>query len=227
MLSRLKRIHEAHSVRRRFRLSIFRHLPGGGLHVPCPPRSARAATMGYLTVVLASTGNSTSDHGSRLLEGNVPDVSRRSARSTRDSLDVAKEPPSFSRTTWRLRQPHPKFPSSQQKPERFSLLPRRPPGRERGQTTASLAAAQLKNPQSPGRYSLPMKLSVVTPARRPDLIPLISRSPTARMAFVPGFFAKPRISSPDRRRPRVGSSRPGWLGHRYSPLYYERARGQH
>ena len=228
-VTRLKRIHEAHSMRDDLFVDLS-ELPGGGL-------SALPAALGtgdydaYLAVVPGEIlADIYIEHGSRLLEGNVRTyLGRRGKINSGIASTLAKEPGRFfaynngiAATASEVR--------TVTGPGGTVLLTGVADLQivNGAQTTASLATLRREGKLPKGAVSVPMKLSVVVPAVAEDLIPRISRfANTQNTVRASDFFANhpfhQRIEEISRRilAPAVG----GTLTQTH--WYYERARGQH
>ena len=228
-VTRLKRIHDAHSIRDDLFVDLA-DLPGGGL-------VALAATVGdadydaYLTVV---PGEAIADiylrHGSRLLEGNVRTFLGRRGKINRGIATTLSTVP---RRFFAYNNGIAATASSVTKVEGPSgtiLLTGIADLQivNGAQTTASLAALKREGKLPVGAVAVPMKLSVVAPTVAEELVPLISRFANSQNSVRESdFFANhpfhQRMEEISRRilAPAVGGAltRTHW--------YYERARGQH
>lgn len=228
-ISRLKRIHEAASVRDDL-IVDFTGLPGGGL----PVLPASVGSGDYDAYLAVMPGEMLADiyikHGSRLLEGNVRTFLGRGGNVNKGiAQTVGKEPQKFfaynngiaatasSVTTLRGQDGSLVMESAVD----LQIV-------NGAQTTASLAASRRENSLAPGSVFVPMKLSVVTPEVAGDLIPAISRFANSQNGVRPSdFFANHpfhrRIEEASRRilAPVTGGSQ------LQSHWYYERARGQY
>jgi len=228
-LTRLKRIHDAHSARDDL-IVDFSGLAGGGL--PVLPASVGSGDYdGYLAIVPGELlAEIYIKHGSRLLEGNVRTFLGRSGKVNKGiASTVANEPAKFFA-----------YNNGVAATASEATIVR---GADRSlvvtsatdlqivngaQTTASLAAARRDGTLAPATVFVPMKLSVVSPAVGLELIPLISRFANSQNGVRPSdFFANHafhrRIEEASRRilaRGKAGSQI-------QSHWYYERARGQH
>jgi len=228
-LTRLKRIQEALSVRDDL-IVDFSHLIGGGL--PILPASVGSGDYdAYLAVI---PGEVLADiyirHGSRLLEGNVRTFLGRSGKVNRGiASTVAKEPVKFFAYNNGIATTASEVATIRRADGSMILQSATDLQIVNGaQTTATLAAALRDKSLIPGTVSVPMKLSVVTPAVGADLIPLISRFANSQNGIRPSdFFA----NHPFHRRIEEASRRilaPGVAGSQIQThWYYERARGQH
>jgi hypothetical protein len=175
-ISRLRRIHEAQSVRDDLVID-FSALVGGGLTV-LPAAAGFDDYDAYLTVI---PGELLADiylrHGSRLLEGNVRTfLGRRGSINKGIAATLAKEPSHF-------------FAFNNGIAVTASSVVTIPgPGRTRvltevtdlqivngAQTTASLATLRREDKLPESAVFVPMKLSVVSANAATDLIPRISR----------------------------------------------------
>jgi hypothetical protein len=175
-LTRLKRIHEAHSVRDDL-IVDFSDLPGGGL--PVLQASLDSGDyIGYLSVIPGEMlAEIYGRHGSRLLEGNVRTYLGRSGRVNKGiASTILKEPTKFfaynngiaataSDVTFVTREDGSIVLASATDLQIVNGA----------QTTASLAAAMRDKTLINSTVFVPMKLSVVSPAAAVDLIPQISR----------------------------------------------------
>lgn len=228
-ISRLKRIHDALSVRDDLVVD-FTGLEGGGL--PVLPASVGSGDYdAYLSVMPGETlADIYIKHGSRLLEGNVRTFLGRSSNVNKGiAQTVSKDPHKF-------------FAYNNGVAATASAVTtgRGPDGSlviqsaidlqivNGAQTTASLAAARRENTLVPGSVFVPMKLSVVPPEVAGDLIPAISRFANSQNGVrASDFFANHpfhrRIEEASRRilAPVTGGSQV------QTHWYYERARGQY
>ena len=229
-VTRLKRIHEAHSARDDLFVDLS-GLPDGGLAA----LPAAVGTGDYDAYLAVMPGEVLADiyveHGSRLLEGNVRTYLGRRGKinSGIAGPTLAKEPGRFfaynngiAATASEVR--------TVAGPGGAVLLTGIADLQivNGAQTTASLAALQREGKLPKGAVSVPMKLSVVAPAIAEELIPRISRfANTQNTVRASDFFANhafhQRIEEISRRilAPAVGAAltQTHW--------YYERARGQH
>lgn len=227
--TRLKRIHEAQSIRDDLFVDLA-DLPGGGL-------VALAATVGdadydaYLTVV---PGEALADiylrHGSRLLEGNVRTFLGRRGKINRGIATTLSTIPS---RFFAYNNGIAATASSVTKvmgPAGTILLTGIADLQivNGAQTTASLASLKREGKLPAGAVAVPMKLSVVAPTVAEELVPLISRFANSQNSVRESdFFANhpfhQRMEEISRRilAPAVGGAltQAHW--------YYERARGQH
>ncbi len=228
-VTRLKRIHEAQSVRDDLFVDLS-ELPGGGL-------SALPAAVGagdydaYLTVVPGETlADIYIEHGSRLLEGNVRTYLGRRGNINRGiAATLSNEPGRFfaynngiAATASQVRKViGPGGTVVLTGIADLQIV-------NGAQTTASLATLRREGKLPSGAVCVPMKLSVVAPEVAETLIPRISRyANTQNTVRASDFFANhpfhQRMEGISRRilAPAVGSSltQTHW--------YYERARGQH
>jgi AIPR protein len=227
-LTRLKRIHDAHSVRDDL-IVDFSHLRGGGL--PVLPASVDSGEYeGYLAVIPGEVlAEIYRRHGSRLLEGNVRTFLGRSGRVNKGiASTIAKEPSKFfaynngiattaSEVSISRKEGAPVLTSATD----LQIV-------NGGQTTASLAAALRDASLVTGTVFVPMKISVVTPTIGMELIPQISRFANSQNSVrASDFFANHEFH----RRMEEMSRRilaPGVAGSQIQThWYYERARGQH
>ena len=228
-LSRLKRIHEATSVRDDLHVDLS-SLAGGGL-AALPAAVGVGDYDSYLTVI---PGEVLAEiyilHGSRLLEGNVRTfLGRRGNINKGIAGTLAKEPTRF-------------FAYNNGIAATASSIDSLPgPGRTTvltgitdlqivngAQTTASLAALYREGKLPTSSVFVPMKLSVVKPGIAAELIPRISRfSNSQNSVRASDFFANHelhrRAEEMSRRilAPATGGSQV------QTHWYYERARGQH
>lgn len=228
-VSRLKRIHEAQSVRDDLVLD-FSSLAGGGLTV-LPAAAGFDDYDAYLTVI---PGELLADiylrHGSRLLEGNVRTfLGRRGSINKGIAATLAKEPSHFFAFNNGIAA------------TASSVTTVAGPGRTRvlteatdlqivngAQTTASLATLRREGKLPESAVFVPMKLSVVASTAAADLIPRISRYANSQNAVrASDFFANHEF-----HRVIEGISRrvlaPAMDGSQVQThWFYERARGQH
>lgn len=228
-VTRLKRIHDARSVRDDLFVDLS-HLPGGGL----PALPAAVGSDDYDAYVVVIPGEVLADvyieHGSRLLEGNVRTFLGRTRKINRGiAATLANEPGRFfaynngiAATASEVRKVA--------GPAGTALLTGLVDLQvvNGGQTTASLAALRREGKLPVGLVSVPMKLSVVAPDAAEVLIPRISRfantqNPVRESDFFANHPFHQRMEQISRRilAPAVGGSltQTHW--------YYERARGQH
>ncbi|MGE4048152.1 MAG: AIPR family protein [Acetobacteraceae bacterium] len=228
-VTRLKRIHEARSVRDDLFVDLSA-LPGGGL-AALPAAVGASDYDAFLAVVPGEIlADIYIEHGSRLLEGNVRTYLGRRGNINRGiAATLSNEPARF-------------FAYNNGIAATASEV-RKTVGPGGGilltgvtdlqivngaQTTASLAALRRAGKLSTGAVCVPMKLSVVAPEVAETLIPRISRyANTQNTVRASDFFANhpfhQRTEGISRRilAPAVGGSltQTHW--------YYERARGQH
>jgi hypothetical protein len=228
-VTRLKRIHDAFSVRDDLVVD-FSHLEGGGL--PVLPASVGSGEYdGYLTVI---PGEVLADiyirHGSRLLEGNVRTFLGRSGKVNKGiAATVANEPAKFFAYNNGIAATASEVTTAQRSDGSIIVSSATDMQIVNGaQTTASLASAARDKILRTGSVFVPMKLSVVTPAVATDLIPLISRYANSQNGVRPSdFFANHafhrQIEGVSRRilAPAVAGSQV------QTHWYYERARGQY
>lgn len=228
-LTRLKRIHEAHSVRDDL-IVDFSDLPGGGL--PVLPASVDSGDyVGYLSVIPGEAlANIYARHGSRLLEGNVRTYLGRSGRVNKGiAATILKEPTKFFSYNNGIATTASDVTIVTREDGSFVITSASDLQIVNGaQTTASLAAALRDKTLTPGTVFVPMKLSVVSPIAAEDLIPQISRFANSQNSVRPSdFFANHEFH----RRMEEMSRRilaPGVSGSQIQThWYYERARGQH
>ena len=228
-LTRLKRIHDALSIRDDL-IVDFSHLVDGGLSM-LPASVGSGDYDGYLAVI---PGEVLADiyirHGSRLLEGNVRTFLGRSGKVNRGiASTVAKEPAKFFAYNNGVAATASEITAMRRADGSMILQSATDLQIVNGaQTTATLAAALRDKSLVPGMVSVPMKLSVVTQAVAADLIPLISRFANSQNGVRPSdFFANHAFH----RRIEEASRRilaPGAVGSQIQThWYYERARGQH
>jgi hypothetical protein len=229
-VTRLKRVHDARSVRSDLFVDLS-SLPGGGLLV-LPATSGFADYESYLAVV---PGSALADifirHGSRLLEGNVRTfLGRKGSANTGMAKTVAEHPERFFAYNNGI------------SATASEIAVADGPGQTRiitgitnlqivngAQTTASLAALRREGKHPLDAVSVMMKLSVVPDAEVAEaLVPLISRyANTQNGVRASDFFASSafhrRMEEISRRiiAPAVDGSltQTHW--------YYERARGQY
>jgi hypothetical protein len=229
-VSRLKRIHEAQSVRDDLFVD-FSFLAGGGL-TALPAAASFEDYEAYLAVIPGETlADIYIKHGSRLLEGNVRTFLGRRGNINRGIANtLAKESSRFFAYNNGIAATA----------SAVSTVPG-PGGRvvvltgatdlqivNGAQTTASLAALRREGKLPPSSVFVPMKLSVVNPAVAAELIPAISRFANRQNAVrASDFFANHqfhrRMEEISRRilAPAVGDSQV------QTHWFYERARGQH
>jgi hypothetical protein len=226
-LTRLKRIHDAHSIRDDL-IVDFSNLPGGGL--PALPASLGSGDYeGYLAVV---PGEVLADiyvrHGSRLLEGNVRTFLGRSGKVNKGiAATIANEPEKFFAYNNGIAATASEVTTVRSREGGLIIVSATDLQIVNGaQTTASLASAAKS--LVPGAVFVPLKLSVVTPKIGTDLIPLISRFANSQNGVRPSdFFANHqfhrRMEEVSRRilAPTTGGSQ------MQTSWYYERARGQY
>jgi hypothetical protein len=227
-VTRLKRIHDAHSIRDDLVVD-FSHLPDGGL--PVLPASLDASDYnGYLAVIPGEVlAEIYGRHGSRLLEGNVRTFLGRSGRVNKGiTSTIANESSKFfafnngiAVTASEVSIVRNRGSSLLTSATDFQIV-------NGAQTTASLSAALRDGSLKPESVFVPMKLSVVSPTASTDLIPQISRYANSQNSVrASDFFANHefhrRIEEMSRRilAPAVGGSQI------QTHWYYERARGQH
>jgi hypothetical protein len=229
-VTRLKRIHEARSVRDDLFVDLSA-LPGGGL-AALPAAVGVGDYDAYLAVMPGEIlADIYIDHGSRVLEGNVRTYLGRRGNINRGiASTLSKEPGRFFAYNNGI--------AATASEVRIVAGPGGGAVLLTGiadlqivngaQTTASLAALRREGKLSEGMISVPMKLSVVVPAVAEELIPRISRfANTQNTVRASDFFANhpfhQRVEEISRRilAPAVG----GTLTQTH--WYYERARGQH
>ena len=228
-VTRLKRIHEAQSVRDDLFVDLSM-LSGGGI-VALPAAVGVGDYVAYLAVVPGEVlADVYIEHGSRLLEGNVRTyLGRRGKINSGIAATLAKEPSRFFAYNNGI--------AATASDARVATAP----GGgvlltglkdlqivNGAQTTASLAALKRDGKLPSNSVFVPMKLSVVAPEIAEVIIPRISRyANTQNTVRQSDFFANhpfhQRIEEISRRifAPTIGSSltQTHW--------YYERARGQH
>jgi hypothetical protein len=228
-LARLKRIHDARSVRDDL-IVDFSHLPGGGLPI-LPAFVGSGDYNGYLAVIPGEVlADTYIRYGSRLLEGNVRTFLGRSGKVNRGiALTIGKEPAKFFAYNNGVAATASEVTSTRGIDGSIVLTSATDLQIVNGaQTTASLAAAQRDKTLVPATVFVPMKLSVVAPDLGADLIPLISRFANSQNGVRPSdFFANHafhrRIEEISRRILAHGIAGSQVQTH----WYYERARGQH
>jgi len=228
-LSRLKRIHEAQSVRDDLVVD-FTTLPMGGL----PVLQAARDLDGYEAYLGVIPGDALADiyirHGSRLLEGNVRTFLGRRGNINRGiAATLAKEPARFFAYNNGIAATASAV-AAREAPGGTLLLTHLTDLQivNGAQTTASLAELRREGKLKDGTVFVPVKLSVVAPDVAADLIPLISRyANTQNQVKASDFFANHafhrRLEEISRRilAPAAGDSQV------QTHWYYERARGQH
>lgn len=228
-ISRLKRIHDAASVRDDLVVD-FTGLVSGGL--PVLPASVGSGDYDAYLAVLP--GEILADiyiqHGSRLLEGNVRTFLGRSSNVNKGiAQTVTKEPQKFFAYNNGVAATASAVMTSRAADGQLVITSATDLQIVNGaQTTASLAVARREDSQLLGSVFVPMKLSVVTPEVAGDLIPLISRFANSQNGVRPSdFFA----NHPFHRRMEEASRRilaPVTGGSQVQThWYYERARGQY
>jgi hypothetical protein len=228
-VTRLKRIHEARSVRDDLFVDLS-GLPGGGL-TALPAGVGADDYDAYLAVVPGEIlADIYIEHGSRLLEGNVRTYLGRRGKINRGiATTLLSEPARFFAYNNGIAATA----SGVQKVAGsggvvlltgiadLQIV-------NGAQTTASLATLRREGKLSAGAACVPMKLSVVAPVIAESFIPRISRyANTQNTVRASDFFANhpfhQRMEEISRRilAPAVGGSltQTHW--------YYERARGQH
>jgi hypothetical protein len=228
-VTRLKRIHEARSVRDDLFVDLTA-LPAGGI-AALPAAVGIGDYDAYLAVV---PGEVLADiyikHGGRLLEGNVRTYLGRRGNINRGiAATLSKEPTRFFAYNNGIAATASEV-TKVAGPGGAVLLTGVSDLQivNGAQTTASLAALRREGKLPNGEVCVPMKLSVVAPAVAEELIPRISRfANTQNTVRASDFFANHpfhrRMEGISRRilAPAVGGSltQTHW--------YYERARGQH
>ena len=228
-VTRLKRIHEARSVRDDLFIDLS-VLPGGGL-AALPAAVGAGDYDAYLTVVPGEIlADIYIEYGSRLLEGNVRTyLGRRGKINSGIASTLAKEPGRFFAYNNGIAATASDVTTVVGAGGAVLLAGVADLQIVNGaQTTASLAALRREGKLSQSAVSVPMKLSVVAPAVAEELIPRISRfANTQNTVRASDFFANhafhQRIEEISRRilAPAVGGAltQTHW--------YYERARGQY
>lgn len=227
-ISRLKRIHDARSVRDDLIINLAA-LPSGGLPV-LPAATGDGDYQAYLAVI---PGEALADiyieHGSRLLEGNVRTfLGRRGNINKGIASTLGKEPSRFfaynngiaaTASTVRLVQKDSGLFLTEISD--FQIV-------NGAQTTASLASLRRDRNLPVGKVFVPMKLSVVSSETAEALIPKISRySNMQNSVRASDFFANHefhrRLEQISRRvlAPALSGSQV------QTHWYYERARGQY
>ena len=228
-MTRLKRIHEAQSVRDDLFVD-FSHLPGGGL-VALPASTGDGDYNAYLAVM---PGNALADiytrYGSRLLEGNVRTfLGRRGNINKGIGTTLLQEPGRFFAYNNGLAATASSVTAIVSEGGTVLLTGATDLQIVNGaQTTASLAALQREGKLREGSVFVPLKLSVIAPEVAEELVPRISKFANTQNAVrASDFFANhafhQRMEKISRRvlAPSVDGSlvQTHW--------YYERARGQH
>jgi hypothetical protein len=228
-ISRLKRIHDAGSVRDDLVVD-FAGLAGGGL--PILPASVGSGDYdAYLAVLPGETlADIYIQHGSRLLEGNVRTFLGRSSNVNKGiAHTVTKYPQKFFAYNNGVAATASAVTTSRGSGGDLVVTSATDLQIVNGaQTTASLAMARRENNLTPGSVFVPMKLSVVPPDIAGELIPNISRFANSQNGVRPSdFFA----NHPFHRRMEEASRRilaPATGGSQVQThWYYERARGQY
>jgi hypothetical protein len=227
-LSRLKRIHDAGSIRDDLFVDLS-SLPGGGLSA----LPATANDQDYTAYLLAVPGDALAEiylrYGSRLLEGNVRTFLGRRGNINRGiASTLAKEPRRFFAYNNGIAATASQVSKIEQVGGSLLITGITDLQIVNGaQTTASLAAIKREG-KLPTDVAVPMKLSVVRPEIATELIPLISRYANSQNSVrASDFFANHafhrRMEEISRRifAPAVGSSQV------QTHWYYERARGQY
>ncbi|WP_198164617.1 AIPR family protein [Rhodoplanes sp. Z2-YC6860] len=228
-VTRLKRIHEAHSVRDDL-IVDFSQMPGGGL--PILPASVGAGDYtGFLSVVPGEVlAEIYARHGSRLLEGNVRTFLGRSGRVNKGiGSTIADEPSKFFAYNNGIATTASDVTTKLREDGTLVLVAATDLQIVNGaQTTASLAVALKDKKLAPSAVFVPMKLSVVSPTAAADLIPRISRFANSQNSVrASDFFANHefhRKTEEMSRRILAPSSAGSQI---QTHWYYERARGQH
>ncbi len=228
-VTRLKRIHDAHTMRDDL-IVDFSHLRGGGLPV-LPAAVGSGEYDGYLAVI---PGEVLAEiyiwHGSRLLEGNVRTFLGRSGRVNKGiATTIAREPEKFFAYNNGIAATASEVTTIRQGDGSIIVTSATDLQIVNGaQTTASLASAARDKSLKGGTVFVPMKLSVVTPTVASDLIPWISRFANSQNGIrASDFFANHafhrRIAEVSGRvlAPAVAGSQV------QTHWYYERARGQY
>lgn len=228
-VTRLKRIHEARSVRDDLFVDLS-GLLGGGL-TALPAAVGVGDYDAYLTVVAGEAlADIYLDHGSRLLEGNVRTFLGRRGNINRGiAATLSSEPARFFAYNNGIAATASKVQKADGPGGTIVLTGISDMQIVNGaQTTASLAALRRDGKLPEGTVFVLMKLSVVAPAIAEELIPRISRFANSQNSVrASDFFANhafhQRMEEISRRilAPAVG----GTLTQTH--WYYERARGQH
>ena len=227
--TRLKRIHEARSVRDDLFIDLS-DLPGGGL-TALPAAVGAGDYDAYLAVIPGEIlADIYIEHGSRLLEGNVRTyLGRRGKINSGIATTLAKEPGRFFAYNNGIAATASEVTTIAGAGGAVLLTGVADLQIVNGaQTTASLATLRREGKLPTGSVSVPMKLSVVAPAIAEELIPRISRfANTQNTVRSSDFFANhafhQRIEEISRRILAPAAS--GALTQTH--WYYERARGQH
>ena len=228
-ISRLKRIHDATSVRDDL-IVDFTGLPSGGL--PVLPASIGSGDYdSYLGVLPGETlADIYIQHGSRLLEGNVRTFLGRGGNVNKGiASTVSSSPQRFFAFNNGVAATASAVSTTTGLGGQLVVTSATDLQIVNGaQTTASLAASRREKKLLPGVVFVPMKLSVVTPDAASDLIPAISRFSNSQNGVrASDFFANHpfhrRIEEASRRilAPSSGGSQV------QTHWYYERARGQY
>lgn len=228
-VTRMKRIHDALSVRDDL-IVDFSHLGAGGL--PVLPASVGSGDYeGYLAVIPGEVlAGIYTQHGSRLLEGNVRTFLGRSGKVNKGiAITVSTQPAKFFAYNNGIAATASEVKTVRRGDGSIILTSASDLQIVNGaQTTASLAAAARDKILKDGSVFVPMKLSVVPPALAAELIPSISRFANSQNGVRPSdFFANHefhrRMEEVSRRvlAPAVAGSQI------QTHWYYERARGQH
>jgi hypothetical protein len=190
-LNRLKRIHDARSVRDDL-IVDFSHPPGGGLPI-LPAAVGSGDYDGYLAVIPGEVlADTYIRYGSRLLEGNVRTFLGRSGKVNKGiASTIAKEPAKFFAYNNGVAVTASEVLTTRGADGALVLASATDLQIVNGaQTTASLAAALRDKILVPATVFVPMKLSVVAPDLGADLIPLISRFANSQNGVRPSdFFA--------------------------------------
>ena len=228
-ISRIKRIHDAVSVRDDLVVD-FTGLVGGGL----PVLRASVGSGEYDAYLAVLPGETLADiyikHGSRLLEGNVRTFLGRSSNVNKGiALTVNKEPQKFFAYNNGVAATASSVTTCKGLDGSLVVTSATDLQIVNGaQTTASLASAHREHALLSGSVFVPMKLSVVTPEVGGELIPAISRFANSQNGVRPSdFFANHpfhrRMEEASRRilAPTTGASQ------LQTHWYYERARGQY
>lgn len=228
-VTRLKRIHEAHSVRDDLFVDLS-GLPGGGI-AALPAAVGTGDYDAYLAVVPGEIlADIYIEHGSRLLEGNVRTyLGRRGKINSGIASTLTKEPGRFFAYNNGIAATASEVRTVAGMGGAVLLTGISDLQIVNGaQTTASLASLRREGKLPKGAVAVPMKLSVVVPAIAEELIPRISRfANTQNTVRASDFFANhafhQRIEEVSRRilAPAVSGAltQTHW--------YYERTRGQH
>jgi hypothetical protein len=227
-ITRFHRLHASRSGRDEL-IVDFGNLVRGGL--PCiEAGNASDDYSAYLCVVPATTLADIYDHyGSRLLEGNVRSFLTTKGRVNKGIRNtVLNEAPMFFAYNNGIAATASSI--TVEETDRGSRLLTATDLQivNGGQTTASLASARRQDKASLDGVFVPMKLSVVTPERSGEMIPLISRYANSQNRVSDADF----FSNHEYHRRLEQISRRLWApaksGAQYEThWFYERARGQY